>query len=442
MMKRLALSLVALLSLAGCGSSNTDVVGVAPTTNPPLASEFEARGTGYVELTNAERAAIPKALDPALSSVRPKLGDPPNLFLTVPPVGDQGQTGACTAFGAGYGLVTMVTNTTNRDISNQNFCASPTWFYLTVLNATGHPIDNNGHTPGIGAPNLLNTAVNLGGVSSASLPFPAPGSAPAEISELEAINATLPGHVPSKEFALGGWAQVLKIQPVIKRHLAAGTPVTIGIKLPLHLFAEYKTGVFNPAPNLPLLGSHCMVIYGYDDNLQAFAIQNSWGPNWGEGGRMWWSYDSFMSYLIDAFAGAPISTEAVDTASGSTGNGVEVVRAHQVQGEGGVSLVALVRLPSPVKLEHYTLVSPSGLRAQSPYGLMLRSGYLHLTRTDGRQWPAGAYTLELSGVAPDGSPVTRSARLTLAPLAGLAAADTPAGVKGTNDLPVSILSFP
>ena len=38
-------------------------------------------------------------------------------------------------------------------------------------------------------------------------------------------------------------------------------------------------------------GSHAMVAVGFDDDRNAFRIQNSWGRGWGEGGYGWVGYD-------------------------------------------------------------------------------------------------------------------------------------------------------
>lgn len=43
------------------------------------------------------------------------------------------------------------------------------------------------------------------------------------------------------------------------------------------------------------VGAHCMVIEGYDDNLEAFWVANSWGTSYGLGGYLWIPY----KYLTD-----------------------------------------------------------------------------------------------------------------------------------------------
>jgi C1A family cysteine protease len=49
---------------------------------------------------------------------------------------------------------------------------------------------------------------------------------------------------------------------------------------------------------LTLLGGHATPIIGYDDNLQAFKVQNSWGSAWGLNGFYYMPYSVFSSTKI------------------------------------------------------------------------------------------------------------------------------------------------
>jgi len=55
-------------------------------------------------------------------------------------------------------------------------------------------------------------------------------------------------------------------------------------------FMSYSEGVYNHVSG-DALGGHALSIVGYDDSLQAFLIRNSWGPDWGQGGFAWVSYE-------------------------------------------------------------------------------------------------------------------------------------------------------
>jgi len=52
------------------------------------------------------------------------------------------------------------------------------------------------------------------------------------------------------------------------------------------------------------LGGHEMCIIGYNDELQAFLVQNSWGPRWGRNGRCYLRY----KYVLDPCLTIELST--------------------------------------------------------------------------------------------------------------------------------------
>ncbi len=54
-------------------------------------------------------------------------------------------------------------------------------------------------------------------------------------------------------------------------------------------------------PGNPFVGNHAMVCIGYDDACQRFLIENSWGPQWGDGGFGGMPYDSLANSLLEGF---------------------------------------------------------------------------------------------------------------------------------------------
>jgi C1A family cysteine protease len=54
-------------------------------------------------------------------------------------------------------------------------------------------------------------------------------------------------------------------------------------------FFGYSSGVYTVTTN-DVAGGHCIVIVGYDDNLQAWLVRNSWGTGWGMDGYCWFGY--------------------------------------------------------------------------------------------------------------------------------------------------------
>lgn len=51
--------------------------------------------------------------------------------------------------------------------------------------------------------------------------------------------------------------------------------------------------------NSDVIGSHAMSIVGYDDDLQSFYVENSWGASWGKNGVFLLKYDVFLKDCHD-----------------------------------------------------------------------------------------------------------------------------------------------
>jgi C1A family cysteine protease len=84
---------------------------------------------------------------------------------------------------------------------------------------------------------------------------------------------------------------------VVKINIASKNAVLCGFSL----FANFNNGgatIPYPEPNEPMVGSHSVLLVGYDDSLQALLFQNSWGPTWGNGGFGFLPY----RYVIERLA--------------------------------------------------------------------------------------------------------------------------------------------
>jgi len=56
-------------------------------------------------------------------------------------------------------------------------------------------------------------------------------------------------------------------------------------------FLNYLDGVYHSlGPSDPIIGYHMIAIVGYDDNLGAWLLRNSWGEGWGMRGYCWIRY--------------------------------------------------------------------------------------------------------------------------------------------------------
>lgn len=56
-------------------------------------------------------------------------------------------------------------------------------------------------------------------------------------------------------------------------------------------FGLYTNGVINDDSRTGWGGWHCVQVIGWDDNLDAYLIKNSWGEGWGMNGYAWVKYD-------------------------------------------------------------------------------------------------------------------------------------------------------
>jgi hypothetical protein len=78
----------------------------------------------------------------------------------------------------------------------------------------------------------------------------------------------------------------------IRAAIDAGMPVTA--EFPIHpaQASAMSTGFVSMLPAGALaLALHVVVVVGYDDELAALRIRNSWGTDWGEDGYGWLPYD-------------------------------------------------------------------------------------------------------------------------------------------------------
>jgi hypothetical protein len=90
--------------------------------------------------------------------------------------------------------------------------------------------------------------------------------------------------------------------PPVKKSLAEGKPVIIGMNTPPSF--TRSRGLWQPTENpTSNYGGHAMCVVGYDDDKYegAFEVQNSWGEDWGDEGYTWIRYSDFANFVYQAF---------------------------------------------------------------------------------------------------------------------------------------------
>lgn len=98
----------------------------------------------------------------------------------------------------------------------------------------------------------------------------------------------------------------------VKQTLAQGAPVVIGMMVGGTFMSDMRgRDVWQPTQrDFSQYGysGHAMCIVGYDDNKYggSFLLQNSWGTDWGNGGRAWVNYNDFNKFNKEAYGLYPM----------------------------------------------------------------------------------------------------------------------------------------
>lgn len=89
---------------------------------------------------------------------------------------------------------------------------------------------------------------------------------------------------------------------LVKKSLASGKPVIIGMNTPPSFFEPGD--IWHPRENpTGFYGGHAICVVGYDDEKEggAFEVLNSWGRKWGRGGFVWIPYNAFSRWVREAY---------------------------------------------------------------------------------------------------------------------------------------------
>lgn len=94
----------------------------------------------------------------------------------------------------------------------------------------------------------------------------------------------------ASSFGMTGWEKtpMNKYRPLMQA-LAEHGPVAVSVSA--HNWGLYETGIFNGCPEDVVIG-HAVVLIGYgqttvtNTTVKFWQVQNSWGPFWGEAGKM------------------------------------------------------------------------------------------------------------------------------------------------------------
>lgn len=200
-----------------------------------------------------------------------------DLRPSINTVEDQGSDEACTGYGGAKALDIMY----ERAGIKKQFASEFLWYQDKQFN--GYPM-NYGNNSAQYFGSIFSVLENIGICEHSFYPDTTPvGTKPSPEATADAAKHKALSHVELHP----------KNLEAVKTALAQGYPVVAG----LYYWSvdwdvsqgPWRThlGTFNGRSD----GGHCMTIIGYDDDAQRLLIQNSFGPNVGDGGFMGYPYE-------------------------------------------------------------------------------------------------------------------------------------------------------
>ncbi|WP_421695983.1 hypothetical protein [Aestuariivirga sp.] len=406
--------------------------------------------TGFGSLLNEEefsssvQALPPEAL--AGAAILP-VSTPRITLRNLPAVAQQGtdddpgSPGSCEAQSFGYGLGSY---TAARDVLGFRKWNPALPQYSTsaaYLYALAHLEENKSCPQGSMALGYLAQLTSRGAPSRALVPYKP------YCSYLDAVPSQpmFPNLFPGmSRFRIGSYA-ALQIHDnpdainQIKGFLRNGQAVAFS-GLVLCGYAKkpvFENGVIYETGTLPPPSGHGQLVVGYDDTVGkdgykgALLVQNSFGIHWppsGTGsiappGMAYWSYSTFSQTQKLAAVAYPRSDWLLGLwlkPSRSKAPFAVITRSYQWT-PGGASPESYLILghgfKDPVKIETVALTEPNGssVMATATYGQYISTGYSYLKRGDGNAFLGGIYTVKLSGVDLNGTPITYTGKALVTP---------------------------
>jgi C1A family cysteine protease len=207
-----------------------------------------------------------------------------NLINLMPPTYYQGYLGSCTGFGIAKGLREFLSI---RDWS-EHVPMSALWFYWQERNLEG-TVDQDA---GAYIRDGMKVLANLGCVPESEYPY-----------YVDRFRDTPPDSLleSAAKYKIYEYHRIYDVND-IRHSIAMYQPVVFGALLYESFYQANNNGGFVPMPNTDIenvLGGHCMLVIGYDDERQSFIVRNSWGSNWADNGYCYIPYDWFRLYAWD-----------------------------------------------------------------------------------------------------------------------------------------------
>jgi hypothetical protein len=219
-----------------------------------------------------------------------------DLSMSFPVAGHQRSQGSCAAWAVGYGVRSYYLSTQQGVAPQTADAVSPSYiFNQTTPTARGQgPLCG-----GVNFPDTLDFLKREGAVNLGMWPYDASTCQPNAPNEQERALAAqwrIPAYSTFAENELRDPRRYREV-------LAKGHPVIVAMQISVRDFMQYRAGeTFTKVSSLAERPyGHGVVMVGFDETRRAFLLYNSWGPEWGERGKMWIGYDAFFSLVREAY---------------------------------------------------------------------------------------------------------------------------------------------
>lgn len=210
------------------------------------------------------------------------------------PVKDQGQLSACTGFGyAGYReyiYCKFYENEIDKTIPPEQAIFSPLFQYYLERRLEGTIDQDNGAQMRTGC-----VVLNQFGIALETEDNYQPKN-----FEVAPTSQQLADASPYK---LGTYGRVNIDIESLKSCIRSGFPIAAGILVYSSFESDaVATSGIVPMPNTStdqLLGGHCVLFGGFDDEKQLVKCRNSWGLQWGDNGNFYLPYAFIQNALVN-----------------------------------------------------------------------------------------------------------------------------------------------
>jgi len=211
--------------------------------------------------------------EPTLAPLKRTLGPPKGVHIL-----DQGNEGACT----GFGLAAVVNLLQQHQGRNVRVSAQ-----MLYAMARRHDEWRGEGYEGSSCRGAIKGWYHMGVCSESRWP-----------NDLKNGDLTLVRAKDARAHTIGAYYRIRK--SIVDLHAALNETGAVYVSADVHSgWTSPRKGRIAYDPKKKKEGGHAFAVVGY--NKDGFLVQNSWGPDWGDGGIALWTYEDWIDNVADAW---------------------------------------------------------------------------------------------------------------------------------------------